>query len=614
MDTTKQIRDMDDVVVRFAGDSGDGMQLIGDRFSSSSAHSGHDIATLPDYPSEIRAPAGTLAGVSAFQVNFSSRDIYTPGDAPDVLVAMNPAALKVHLNDLVRGGVIVANTAAFTGKNLKLAKYDSNPLEDGSLSGYHIYAVNMVEMVANATHNLNLKPKAIERCKNFFALGLLFWMYSHSKADTLKWLKKKFATKPELIEANIRAVNAGYNYGSTMRIFTTSYRVASAKLRQGKYRQVNGNLATVLGIVAAGLRMGREIFYGGYPITPASEIMHEFAAMKRYGVKMLQAEDEIAAVTAAIGASYAGNLACTATSGPGLALKSEALGLAIITELPMVVVDVQRGGPSTGLPTKPEQSDLNIAMYGRHGEAPMPVLCAFSPRDCFYAAYEASRIAVKYMTPVLLLTDGYLAQGAEPWRIPSEDELPEMDIEPVFGSEDFFPYARDEKTLARPWVSPGTPGKEHRIGGLEKEHIYGGVSHDPENHQFMTELRQNKVDGIALEIPPTEIFGDESDGLLILGWGGSYGAIREAVIRARDEGVKVSHVQVRYLDPLPPDLGDVLKRFNQVLIPEMNMGQFRRVIQANYLMKPLGFNKVKGKPFRAEEIYEKIKEIAGEKS
>ncbi|MBL7052190.1 MAG: 2-oxoacid:acceptor oxidoreductase subunit alpha [Candidatus Marinimicrobia bacterium] len=614
MDTTKQIRDMDDVVVRFAGDSGDGMQLIGDRFSSSSAHSGHDIATLPDYPSEIRAPAGTLAGVSAFQVNFSSRDIYTPGDAPDVLVAMNPAALKVHLNDLVRGGVIVANTAAFTGKNLKLAKYDSNPLEDGSLSGYHIYAVNMVEMVANATHNLNLKPKAIERCKNFFALGLLFWMYSHSKADTLKWLKKKFATKPELIEANIRAVNAGYNYGSTMRIFTTSYRVASAKLRQGKYRQVNGNLATVLGIVAAGLRMGREIFYGGYPITPASEIMHEFAAMKRYGVKMLQAEDEIAAVTAAIGASYAGNLACTATSGPGLALKSEALGLAIITELPMVVVDVQRGGPSTGLPTKPEQSDLNIAMYGRHGEAPMPVLCAFSPRDCFYAAYEASRIAVKYMTPVLLLTDGYLAQGAEPWRIPSEDELPEMDIEPVFGSEDFFPYARDEKTLARPWVSPGTPGKEHRIGGLEKEHIYGGVSHDPENHQFMTELRQNKVDGIALEIPPTEIFGDESDGLLILGWGGSYGAIREAVIRAREEGVKVSHVQVRYLDPLPPDLGDVLKRFNQVLIPETNMGQFRRVIQANYLMKPLGFNKVKGKPFRAEEIYEKIKEIAGEKS
>ncbi|MBC8456029.1 2-oxoacid:acceptor oxidoreductase family protein, partial [bacterium] len=344
MDTTKQIRDMDDVVVRFAGDSGDGMQLIGDRFSSSSAHSGHDIATLPDYPSEIRAPAGTLAGVSAFQVNFSSRDIYTPGDAPDVLVAMNPAALKVHLNDLVRGGVIVANTAAFTGKNLKLAKYDSNPLEDGSLSGYHIYAVNMVEMVANATHNLNLKPKAIERCKNFFALGLLFWMYSHSKADTLKWLKKKFATKPELIEANIRAVNAGYNYGSTMRIFTTSYRVASAKLRQGKYRQVNGNLATVLGIVAAGLRMGREIFYGGYPITPASEIMHEFAAMKRYGVKMLQAEDEIAAVTAAIGASFAGNLACKATSGPGLALKSEALGLAIITELPMVVVDVQRGG------------------------------------------------------------------------------------------------------------------------------------------------------------------------------------------------------------------------------------------------------------------------------
>jgi len=398
-----------------------------------------------------------------------------------------------------------------------------------------------------------------------------------------------------------------------MRIFTTPYRVASAKLRRGKYRQVNGNLAAVLGIMAAGLKMGREIFYGGYPITPASEIMHEFAKMKRYGVKMLQAEDEIAAVTATIGAAYAGNLVCTATSGPGLALKAEALGLAVITELPMVVVNVQRGGPSTGLPTKPEQSDLNIAMYGRHGEAPLPVICAFSPSDCFYAAYEASRIAVKYMTPVLLLTDGYLAQGAEPWRIPSEDELPEMDVEHQFDSEEFFPYARDEKTLARPWVLPGTPGKEHRIGGLEKEHIYGGVSHDPENHQFMTELRQNKVNGVVAEIPPTEIFGDESGGLLILGWGGSYGAIREAVIRARDKGIKVSHVQVRYLDPLPPDLGEILKRFDQVLIPEMNIGQFRRVIQANYLMKPLGLNKVKGKPFRAEEIYEKIKEIAEEK-
>ena len=607
-------KQVDEVVIRFAGDSGDGMQLTGGRFTETTAVVGNDLSTLPDFPAEIRAPAGSLAGVSAFQIKFSSKDIHTPGDVPDVLVAMNPAALKVHQSDVPPGGTIICNSAAFNPRNLKLAGYDSNPLEDNTLDDYFtVYSIDMSRMVSEACKDLDLSPKLVDRSKNFYALGLLFWMYDRPLKSTEDWLAKKFAKKPEIIESNVRALNAGYNYGETTEIFTTRYTVDKANLPPGKYRNVVGNYALSMGLAAAAERSKLELFLGSYPITPASDILHTLSAWKHLGIKTFQAEDEIAGITSALGAAFSGSLAITTTSGPGIALKGEAMGLAVITELPLVVINVQRGGPSTGLPTKTEQSDLMQAMYGRNGEAPMPILASSTPGDCFYVAYEACRIAVKYMTPVMLLTDGYLANGSEPWIVPDIKELPPIDVKFADKSNivdgQFMPYLRNKDTLARPWAKPGTENLEHRIGGIEKEDVTGNVNYDPENHHFMVKTRALKVQNIANELPPTDVFGEKSGDLLILSWGGTQGACRSATEALVNDGKKVSHIHLRWINPLPNDLGELLIKFKHVLIPEINLGQLIKIIRAEYLIDAIGLNKVKGKPISSAEIQDNVKKI-----
>ena len=607
----KTFKTIDEAVIRFAGDSGDGMQLTGGRFTETTAIVGNDLSTLPDFPAEIRAPAGSLAGVSAFQIKFSSKDIHTPGDKPDVLVAMNPAALKVHQKELIPGGTMIVNTDAFTKKNLKFAGYESNPLEDGSLDDYFtLIPIEMNKMVTRACEGLDMPPKLVGRTKNFFALGVLFYMYDRPLDTTEGWLKKKFKGKDAIIEANTRALNAGYNYGDTTELFMTRFKIEKANLPSGTYRNMNGNLATSLGLLAASEKSGLNLFYGGYPITPASDILHTLAAWKHFGVQTFQAEDEIAGISSVIGAAFTGNLAVTATSGPGIALKGEAMGLGIITELPMVIINVQRGGPSTGLPTKTEQSDLNQALYGRNGEAPMPVIAAATPGDCFYAAYDACRIALKYMTPVMLLSDGYLANGSEPWMIPNVDDLEEIDVTFVHeknSDDEFLPYLRNEETLSRPWAIPGTPGLEHRLGGIEKAENTGHVSYDPENHHRMVELRQEKVNRIQQDIAPIKIFGEDHGDMLILSWGGTYGSCRSAVETLQEEGKKVSHAHIRWISPLPKDLGEIIIGFKNVLVPEINLGQFLRLIRAEYLVDAKGLNLVRGRPISASTIVETVK-------
>jgi len=611
----KTFKTIDEAVIRFAGDSGDGMQLTGGRFTETTAIVGNDLSTLPDFPAEIRAPAGSLAGVSAFQLKFSSKDIHTPGDKPDVLVAMNPAALKVHQKDLIPGGTMIINTDAFSKKNLNFAGYETNPVEDGSLDDYFtVIPIEMNKMVTAACEGMDLTGKLVLRTKNFFALGVLFYMYDRPMDATEAWLKKKFAGKDAIIEANTASMHAGYNYADTTEIFTTRYKVEKAVLPPGTYRNINGNLATSLGLLAASEKADLDLFLGSYPITPASDILHTLSSWKHFGVKTFQAEDEIAGVTSAIGASYAGNLAITTTSGPGIALKGEALGLAVMTELPLVVINVQRGGPSTGLPTKTEQSDLNQALYGRNGEAPMPVIAAATPGDCFFAAYEACKAAVTHMTPVMLLTDGYLANGSEPWNIPDLDELESIDVkfaDKPNADGDFLPYLRDDKTLARPWAIPGTAKLEHRVGGIETAENTGHVSYDPENHHRMVMLRQEKVNRIQNDIPPTEVFGDGHGDLLLLSWGGTYGASRSASETLQEEGLKVSHVHVRWISPLPKDLGEILINFKHVLIPEINLGQLLRLIRSEYLVDAKGLNLVRGRPIGAATIVEKVKETLG---
>ena len=611
----KTFKTIDEAVIRFAGDSGDGMQLTGGRFTETTAIVGNDLSTLPDFPAEIRAPAGSLAGVSAFQIKFSSKDIHTPGDKPDVLVAMNPAALKVHQKELIPGGTMIVNTDAFTKKNLKFAGYETNPIEDGSLDDYFtLIPIEMNKMVTRACEGLDMPPKLVGRTKNFFALGVLFYMYDRPLDTTEGWLKKKFKGKDAIIEANTRALNAGYNYGDTTELFMTRFKIEKANLPSGTYRNMNGNLATSLGLLAASEKSGLNLFYGGYPITPASDILHTLATWKHFGVQTFQAEDEIAGISSVIGAAFTGNLAVTATSGPGIALKGEAMGLGIITELPMVIINVQRGGPSTGLPTKTEQSDLNQALYGRNGEAPMPVIAAATPGDCFYAAYDACRIALKYMTPVMLLSDGYLANGSEPWMIPNVDDLEEIDVTFVHeknSDDEFLPYLRNEETLSRPWAIPGTPGLEHRLGGIEKDENTGHVSYDPENHHRMVELRQEKVNRIQQDIAPIKIFGEDHGDMLILSWGGTYGSCRSAVETLQEEGKKVSHAHIRWISPLPKDLGEIIIGFKNVLVPEINLGQFLRLIRAEYLVDAKGLNLVRGRPISASTIVETVKKTLG---
>lgn len=602
-------RELEAVTIRFAGDSGDGMQLVGSEFTRASATSGNDLATLPDYPAEIRAPTGTTAGVSGFQVQFGSREVFTPGDRPDVLVAMNPAALKVNLADMRGAGTLVLNTDAFTEKALQLAGYRTNPLEDGSLAGHTVHAIEIGKLTALALEGLGMTAKDIARCKNYYALGLMFWMYSRDIEPEIASIQAKFAKKePVYAEANVRAFRAGFHYGETAEILT-QFRVPAAKIAPGRYRQVTGNQATALGLVTASRLGGVRLFLGSYPITPASEILHELSQLKNFGVVTFQAEDEIAGITSCIGAAFGGSLAVTNTSGPGLALKSEGLSLATMLELPLVVVDVQRGGPSTGLPTKTEQADLLFAMYGRHGECPVPIVCAWTPADCYDAAIEASRLALKYMTPVLLLTDGYLANGAEPWRIPELAELPRFAVKHRTEVQGFQPYQRDPQTLARPWAVPGTPGLEHRIGGLEKDFVTGAISYDPANHEKMIQVRAQKVAGIAEDIPDLAIEGDPESDLLVVGWGSTYGFIAGAVKQARARGQRVAHAHFRHLNPFPKNTGEVLGRFKKVLVPEMNTGQLRALLRQEFFLDAVGLNKVQGKPFQISEIAAKIDEL-----
>jgi 2-oxoglutarate ferredoxin oxidoreductase subunit alpha len=611
----KTFKTIDDAVIRFAGDSGDGMQLTGGRFTETTAVVGNDLSTLPDFPAEIRAPAGSLAGVSAFQIHFSSKDIHTPGDSPDVLVAMNPAALKVHQKEIVPGGTIIINTDAFTKKNMNFAGYESSPIEDGSLDDYFtVIPIEMNKLVTAACEDLEMSRKFVSRTKNFFALGVLYYMYDRPLEATEKWLEKKFAGKDTIIEANKRAMNAGYNYADTTELFTTRFKVEKASLPKGTYRNINGNYATALGLLAASEKSKLKLFYGGYPITPASDILHTLAAWKHFGVQTFQAEDEIAGISSIIGAAFTGNLSVTATSGPGIALKGEAMGLAVMIELPMVIINVQRGGPSTGLPTKTEQADLNQALYGRNGEAPIPLIAASTPGDCFYAAYEASRIALKYMTPVVLLSDGYLANGSEPWKIPNVKDLEPIDVKFAKGSkskDNFLPYERDNKTLSRPWAIPGTPGLEHRVGGLEKAENTGHVSYDPDNHQRMVELRQEKVNRIQDDIAKTEVYGDDSGDVLIVSWGGTYGSCRSAVETLHEDGKSVSHIHLRWISPLPKDLGEIIIKFKNILVPEINMGQLIKLLRAEYLVDAKGLNQVTGRPISATRIIENVNQLIG---
>lgn len=612
-ETEKEILGLSEVTIRFAGDSGDGMQLTGSQFSDTTALMGNDLGTLPDYPAEIRAPAGTLYGVSGFQIHFSSSDIHTPGDTPDVLVAMNPAALKKNLPDLKHNGTIIVNTDSFDAKNLKLANFEKNPLEDDSLAGYKVHPVPITSLTSSALKESGLSIKDITRCKNFFALGLMYWLFNRPLEPTLNWIEKKFKKKPDILAANEKALKAGYYFGDTTEIFENRYDVEPAKLKKGIYKNISGNEATAIGFVTASIKSGLPLFLGSYPITPATDILQYLAEYKNFGVKTFQAEDEIAGITSAIGASFAGSLALTTTSGPGVALKTEAIGLAVMTELPLVIVNVQRGGPSTGLPTKTEQADLLQAVYGRNGEAPIPVLAASTPSDCFYMAIEASRIAVKFMTPVMLLTDGYIGNGTEPWRIPHANEIQEMPVKFRTEAEGFAPYLRDEN-LARPWARPGTPGLEHRIGGLEKANISGNVNYDPSNHDFMVKLREQKINNVQKDIPDLEVSGDKEGELLVLGWGGTYGAITEAVDKVIKQGLKVSQAHLKYIHPMPKNTKEVLSKFKKILIPEINLGQLAKIIRSEFLIEVLQFNLVRGLPFRSSDIENKIVEILGGKN
>ncbi len=611
----REVRELDRVTIRFAGDSGDGMQLTGTQFTRTAAVFGNDISTFPDYPAEIRAPAGSLPGVSGFQISFSALDIHTPGDAPDVLVAMNPAALKANLVDLPAGGAIIVNSDAFTKANLSKAAYAANPLEDDSLKAYKLFRVPISTLNAAALEGLEMTGKQIDLTKNFFALGLMFWLYERSMEPTLRWIDEKFGSRPVIAEANRRALRAGYAFGDTTEMFHETYRVPKAKLPPGTYRNITGNEATALGFLAAAHAAKRPLFYGSYPITPASDILHQLSAYKSFGVKSFQAEDEIAAMGATIGAAYGGALALTGTSGPGVALKTEAIGLAVMTELPVVIVNVQRAGPSTGLPTKVEQADLFQAIFGRNGEAPLPVVAPATPGECFSMAIEASRLALKYMTPVMYLSDAFVGNGAEPWRVPSPDELPDISV-PNSVKEDgpYLPYARDPETLSRPWAVPGTPGLEHRIGGLEKLNGLGTVSYDADNHHLMTKLRHDKVAGIANDIPDLEVFGPERGDLLILGWGSTYGALRSATERLQAEGKSVAHAHLRHLFPFPKNTGDVVRSYKTVLIPELNLGQLWFVIRGTYLVDALAYGRVRGKPFRISEIVDEANRLLAERS
>jgi 2-oxoglutarate/2-oxoacid ferredoxin oxidoreductase subunit alpha len=606
-----KVQELERVTIRFAGDSGDGMQLTGNQFTRTTAVFGNDVSTLPDYPAEIRAPAGSLPGVSGFQISFASADIYTPGDEPDVLVAMNPAALKTNIGDLPAGGALIVNADAFSANNLKKAGYDSNPLTDGSLKQYNVFDIPISTLNAGALEGLDMTAKQVDLTKNFFALGLMFWLYERSMEPTLRWIEQRFAARPVIGEANRRALKAGYAFGETTEMFHTTYKVPPARLAPGTYRNITGNEATALGFVAAARLAKRDLVYGSYPITPASDILHALASYKNFGVKTFQAEDEIAAIGSAIGAAYGGALALTASSGPGIALKSEALNLAVMVELPLVVVDVQRAGPSTGMPTKTEQGDLLMAMFGRNSDSPVPVVAPATPAECFEYAIEAARLALKYMTPVVYLSDAFLANGAEPWRIPALDEMPDISVANHTDRANFQPYARDPHTLARPWAVPGTPGLEHRIGGLEKADVTGNVSYDPDNHHHMQELRVQKIAGIAGDIPALKAHGPQSGDLLILGWGSTYGAIRSATERLQAEGWSVAHAHLRHLNPLPANTEQVLRSYRTVLVPEINLGQLSLLLRARYLIDVVGLNRVRGKPFRIIDIKQAAEELLG---
>lgn len=612
----KALERIPEATVLFAGDSGDGMQLTGSQFTLATAYARNDLATLPDFPAEIRAPAGTTYGVSGFQLHFGSVNVRTPGDEVDLLVAMNPAALKVNLVRVRSGGSIIVNVDAFQSRELDLAGYKSNPLEDDSLRGYNVIPVELTKLTREALKDSGLNQKEVDRSKNMFALGLALWIYSRPVEPAIDWLNKKFSRKPDILEANLTLLKKGYHYGETTEQFAVQYVIDPAKLDQGRYRAIHGAEALALGLLAASQRSGLKLFYGSYPITPASDLLHELSRHKNFGVLTFQAEDEIAAIGSVIGAAFGGSLAITGTSGPGVALKAEAIGLAVMTELPLVVVNMQRGGPSTGLPTKTEQSDLLQAFYGRNGEAPLPIVAASTPGDCFYAAYEACRIALKYMTPVMLLADGYLGSGSEPWRIPQVASLPDIPVHFATGpnsgengQKGFLPYLRNDETLARPWAKPGTAGLEHRIGGLEKQDRTGDVSYDPDNHQRMTHLRAAKVERVVQDIPPTSIYGDDSGQVLIIGWGSTRGAIVAAVDRARERGIEVGAIHLRHLNPFPGDLEEIFGRYEHLLVPELNNGQLVRILRDRYLKPFIAFNKIKGMPFKAAEIDAKVDEL-----
>jgi 2-oxoglutarate ferredoxin oxidoreductase subunit alpha len=602
---------LDQAVIRFAGDSGDGMQITGSQFTNTVAIYGNDIATFPDFPAEIRAPAGTVPGVSGFQLNFSSGEVYTPGDSVDVLVAMNPAALKVNLADLKANGILIVNSDSFEEADLRKAHVTSNPLEDNTLDKFRVFPVELQRLTRTALTHLGLDAKTMDRCKNFFALGMCYWLYNRSMEPTVRWIDDKFSKKPLLSEANKLALKAGYSYCEATEAFQISYEIPPAQLTPGTYRNLSGNQALAIGFVTAAQKAGLKLFLGSYPITPASDILHELSKYKNFGVLTFQAEDEIAAITSAIGAAYSGALAITATSGPGMALKTEALGLAVMTELPIVVCNIQRGGPSTGLPTKTEQADLLQALFGRNSEAPVPVLAAATPGDCFWTALEASRIALKYMVPVIVLSDGYLANGAEPWRIPTAEEIPPISVKFETNPDGFYPYKRDPQTLARPWAIPGTPGLEHRIGGIEKQDVTGNVNYEPLNHEKMVRIRAAKVEAIRQDIPNVVPTGDPEGDLLLVSWGSTFGSVTQAVNEQREKGHKIGHLHLRHLNPLPGNVGEVLKRYKKVLVPELNMGQLLWILRAKFLVDAVGLNKIQGRPFKQSELEQKIEEMLG---
>ena len=606
---------LEQAVIRFAGDSGDGMQITGSQFTNTVALYGNDIATFPDFPAEIRAPAGTLPGVSGYQLHFASSDVYTPGDAVDALIAMNPAALRVNLADLKANGILIVNSDSFKETDLRKAQMTSNPLEDNSLDKYRLFPVELERLTRVALEHLGLDAKSMDRCKNFFALGMCYWLYNRSMESTVRWIEDKFSNKPLLVEANKLALKAGYSYCEATEAFQISYEIPPAQLTPGVYRNLSGNQALAMGFIAASQKSGLRLFQGSYPITPASDILHELSRYKDFGVMTFQAEDEIAAITSSIGAAYAGALAITTTSGPGMALKTEALGLAVAVEIPLVICDIQRGGPSTGLPTKTEQADLLQALFGRNSEAPIPIIAPATPSDCFWAALEASRIALKYMVPVIILSDGYLANGAEPWRIPDANDIPEFKVkfatEPNSPTGGYLPYKRDPETLARPWAVPGTPGLEHRVGGLEKQDVTGNINYEPLNHEKMVRIRAAKVEAITQEIPDVVPAGDAQGDLLIIAWGSTHGAITAALKGQRAEGRKIGHIHLRHLNPLPANLGEVIKRYKRVLVPELNMGQLLWLLRAKYLVDAVGLNKIQGRPFKQLELEQKIEEMLG---